>query len=66
MCLFGNFWEKNSKIHKEEHTGHSLVVQWLGLHTSTARGTGLISGQGTKVPQTVQRGQKKHTHQQLF
>ena len=26
-----------------------LVVQWLGLHTSTSRGT----GQGTKIPHAV-------------
>ena len=28
----------------------SLVVQWLGLCTSTAKGTGLIPGGGTKIP----------------
>ena len=27
----------------------SLVVQWLRLHASTARGLGLIPGQGTKI-----------------
>ena len=31
--------------------GSSLVVQWLGLSTFTA--------QGTKIPQTLQHGQKK-------
>ena len=27
----------------------SLAVPWLGPHMSTARGLGLISGQGTKI-----------------
>ena len=31
-------------------TGTSLVVQWLRSHPSTAGGTGLIPGQGTKIP----------------
>jgi len=31
----------------------SVVVQWLGLHTSTARDAGSVSGQGTKVPHIV-------------
>ena len=39
--------------------GTSLVVQWLGLYASTARGTGLIPGQGTKIPQATWHGQKK-------
>ena len=35
--------------HQEEPPlGTSLVVQWLRLHTSNARGTGSIPGQGTK------------------
>ena len=37
----------------------SLVVQWLGLYASTARGTGLIPGQGTKIPQATWHGQSK-------
>ena len=36
----------------------SLMVQWLGLCTSTAGGMGLIPGQGTKIPQAMQRGGK--------
>ena len=28
----------------------SLVVQWLRLHTSITGGTGLIPGEGTKIP----------------
>ena len=30
--------------------GASLAVWWLRLHTSTAGGTGLIPGLGTKIP----------------
>ena len=33
--------------------GPSLAVQWLGLRASTAGGTGLIPGQGTKIPHAV-------------
>ena len=39
--------------------GNSLAGQWLRLHTSTAGGTGLIPGQGTKVPHGVQCSPKK-------
>ena len=35
------------------------MVQWLGFWTSTAGGSGSILGQGTKIPQIGQRGQKK-------
>ena len=40
-------------------SGKSLVVQWLGLHTSAAGGTGSISGQGTKIPHALRCSQKK-------
>ena len=39
--------------------GNSLVVQLLGLHTSTAGGTGSIPGQGSKILNTSQIGKKK-------
>ena len=39
--------------------GNSLVVQLLGLHTSTAGGTGSIPGQGSKILHTSQLGKKK-------
>ena len=38
---------------------NSLEVQWLGLHALTAKGLGLISGQGTRIPQAVQCDQKQ-------
>ena len=37
----------------------SLVVEWLRLCTPTARGTGSISGWGTKVPQVMRCSQKR-------
>ena len=45
-------------IHKRNTNGwSSLTVQWLGLRTFTADGTGSIPGWGTKIPQV--QGQKK-------
>ena len=38
---------------------NSLAVQWLGLWALTARGPGLIPGQGTKIPHATWCGQKK-------
>jgi len=35
------------------------VVQWLGIHASTAEGTGSIPGQETKRPRATQCTQKK-------
>ena len=42
-----------------EMTRTSLVVQWLGVSTFIAGGPGSIPGQGTKIPQAAQYGQKK-------
>ena len=33
--------------------GSSLAIQWLKLHACNAGGTGLIFGQGTKIPQAA-------------
>ena len=38
--------------------GTSLVVQWLGIHTSIAGSTGSIPGQGTKIPHALWCSQK--------
>ena len=35
------------------------MVQWLGLHASTAGGTDSIPGCGTKIPHAMQYGQKE-------
>ena len=45
------------KLEKRERA--SLVVQWLGLRTSTAGDMGSIPSWGTKIPHASQRGQKK-------
>ena len=34
------------------------MEQWLGLYASTAGGTGLIPGHGTKILRAAQCGQK--------
>ena len=51
------------KFH-QEYCNHenSLMVQWLGLHAYTAKDPGLISSQGTKLPQTthITKGEKKN------
>ena len=45
--------------YKRVSLGNSLEVQWLGLRAFTAAGPGSIHGQGTKILQSAQRGQKK-------
>ena len=45
--------------------GTSLVVQWLGLCASTAGGTGLIPGWGTRTPNASWSG-KKNLHIYIF
>ena len=42
--------------------GTSLAAQWLRLCTSYTADTGLIPGQGTKIPYAVWRGQKNTTY----
>ena len=44
---------------------NSLVTQWLGLHASTAGGTGLIPDQGTRILHTTQ-AEKKRAHASLY
>ena len=45
----GQIYIEKCKI-KDIFWGNSLQVQWLGLCTLTAKGLGLIPGQGTKIP----------------
>ena len=45
---------------------NSLVIQWLGLHASTARGLGSIPGKATKTPQLVARPNKQTLGKKFF
>ena len=42
---------------KKARTGNSLVIQWLGLHALTAKGSS--PGWGTKIPKVARHSQKK-------
>ena len=41
------------------HFQNSLVVQWLGHCTFTAKGLSSVLDQGTNTPQAAQQGQNK-------
>ena len=47
------------RLRRDHSCRNSLVVQWLGLHTLTAKGTGSIPGRGTKLPQAILQAKKK-------
>ena len=47
------------QILKENVTGNSLAVRWLGLCAFTAKGPGSKPGQGTKIPQAARRPKKR-------
>ena len=47
---------RDTQMHKSKCQGSSLVVQWLGLCTFTARGLGSIPGWGTKILQAMCQG----------
>ena len=49
---------------KECEGGKSLVVQWLGLCTSTISGQGSILVQGIKIPQALWHGGKREREKQ--
>ena len=51
--------QKKDVLHKLKIWGNSLEVQRLGLSTSTAGGSGLIPGWGTKILQATQQIKKK-------
>ena len=44
---------KKFKVKIFTKIGNSLLVQWLGLCTFSAEGTGLIPSQGIKIPQAA-------------
>ena len=49
---------KGNFIHKYELLENFLVVQWLRLHTLTAKGAGSIPDQGAKILQAVWHDRK--------
>ena len=49
---------KDVKKQKKTIDRNSLAVRWLGLSTFTAKGLGLILGQGTKILEAIWCGQK--------
>ena len=53
LALWFQGWWGGEWDSKTGPWGNSLAVQWLGLHTSTAGGTGSIPGQGTKIPKAA-------------
>ena len=48
---------KRNRTQRSQRSQTSLAVQWLTLHASTAQGTGLTSGWGTKIPHAAQCGE---------
>ena len=54
-----NNLEKQNFLSQKSESRTSLAVQRLRLHVSNAKDLGLIPGQETKNPHTVQSGQKK-------
>ena len=52
--------KKEFQRFKNKHfSGTFLAAQWLKLCASTGKGAGSIPGHGTKIPQTMRRGQKE-------
>jgi len=54
-------WEmkkKKTKLCKNCRIGSSLVFHWLEIFAFPAVGLGSIPGQGTKILQALQHGQK--------
>ena len=47
LCVISQMW---GALKKRGGAGTSLLVQWLRLCASSARGKGLIPGRGTKIP----------------
>ena len=45
---------------------HVLAAPWLRLHASPAGGTGLIAGQGTRIPHATWLGQKQILRRDWF
>ena len=53
FCVSDNTYQISSEPSNRWGFGNSLVVQWLGLCTLTAKSPGSIPGSGTNIPQAV-------------
>ena len=64
FCLFENVFVSPSFLinNLTVVVGNSLAVQWLGLCTFTAKGTGSIPGWRTKILQAMWGGQKNNNN----
>ena len=47
-------YPKYDRVIKTDGARNFLSVYWLGLRAFTAKDSGSITGQGTKIPQVVQ------------
>ena len=43
-------WRITNVCFKNREIGNSLTFRWLGLHASSAGGTGSVTSRGTKIP----------------
>ena len=59
ISTISNHWSLKSYFFMKTHLRTSLEGQWLRLHAPNVGGAGSIPGQGTKIPQATQQGQKK-------
>ena len=67
-CLEAHSWSPCTVrgVFPKLKLGDSLVVQWLECRASTTGDKGWIPGQGTKIPQAPQFGQKNKTKDSIL
>ena len=57
--MYNEHSKQREEKYETKYLGTSLAVQWLRLHTSTARCVGLIHDQRTEIPHIMRCGQNK-------
>ena len=64
VCKFCASSQRNCQkfCSKIQLVGTSLMVHWLRICASTSGSTGLILGQGTKIPHAMELGKRKKNH----
>ena len=60
MCSGAKY--KKPPVRLKYEAENPLAVQWLGLHSFTAKQCASVPGWGTKIPQAMQHSQNEHTH----